>query len=164
MPIRMAERADLPTIVKIYNAAIPGRMATADTVAVTVEQRETWFREFDADRRPLWVATEDDGSLRSWLSLRSFYGRPAYHETVEVAVYTAEVAQRRGFARMLLRHAIVEAPRLCVRTMLAFVFGHNHPSLSLFGQEGFASWGTLPDVAELDGVRRDLLILGRRCL
>jgi len=27
---------------------------------------------------------------------------------------------------------------------------------------GFAGWGRLPRVAELDGVERDLLILGRR--
>ena len=33
-------------------------MATADTVPVTVVEREGWFREFSPDRRPLWV--DDD--------------------------------------------------------------------------------------------------------
>ncbi len=163
MPIRIARRADLPAIVDIYNAAIPGRMATADTSPVTVEQREGWFAEFAPDRRPLWVEAADDASPpRAWLSLRSFYGRPAYHETVEVAVYTAPVSLRRGLARNLLRHAIQAAPSLGVRTLLAFVFGHNRPSLTLFAGEGFSTWGTLPEVAELDGIRRDLVILGRR--
>ena len=36
MPIRDAARSDLPQIVSIYNASIPGRMATADLVPVTV--------------------------------------------------------------------------------------------------------------------------------
>jgi phosphinothricin acetyltransferase len=162
--IRDACRDDLPAIVDIYNASIPGRMATADTSPVRVEQREAWFSEFDPARRPLWVACEGDSAPLAWLSLRSFYGRPAYHETVEVGVYTAPVAQRRGLARELLRHAVTEAPRLGVRTILAFVFGHNRPSLTLFSAEGFATWGTLPEVAELDGVRRDLVILGRTCV
>ena len=46
--------------------------------------------------------------------------------------------------------------------MLAFVFAHNAPSIALFEQAGFAAWGRLPRVAEIDGVERDLAILGRR--
>jgi L-amino acid N-acyltransferase YncA len=45
---------------------------------------------------------------------------------------------------------------------LGFVFGHNEPSMRLFGGFGFTAWGTLPRVAVLDGVERDLVILGRR--
>ena len=46
--------------------------------------------------------------------------------------------------------------------MLAFVFAHNAPSVALFERAGFVRWGLLPQVAELDGVERDLAILGRR--
>ena len=49
-----------------------------------------------------------------------------------------------------------------IRTLLAFVFGHNAPSLKLFARFGFERWGTLPRVAELDRTDRDLAILGRR--
>src|SRR4051812_41726435 len=56
LPIRYAEPDDLATIVAIYNASIPSRMATADTDPVTVAAREGWFRDFDPARRPLWVA------------------------------------------------------------------------------------------------------------
>jgi phosphinothricin acetyltransferase len=159
--IRAARAADLPAIVAIYNAAIPGRMATADTEPVTVAQREPWFREFDPLRRPLWVHCSNDDVAQAWLSLRSFYGRPAYQATVEVAAYTAPEARRRGLAQALLRHAIAAAPGLGIRTLLAFVFAHNAPSLALFERHGFARWGLLPRVAELDGIERDLAILGR---
>ncbi len=162
-PIRFAQPADLPRIVDIYNAAIPGRMATADTEPVTVTTRETWFLEFDPASRPLWVyADVPDRSIRGWLSLHSFYGRPAYRATVEVGVYIDPAAQRSGFARALLDHAIAAAPALGIHTMLAFVFAHNVPSLALFESAGFQAWGNLPRVAELDGVERDLSILGRR--
>ena len=62
----------------------------------------------------------------------------------------------------LLAHAIGQAPRLGLSTFLAFVFGHNVPSLALFERAGFVRWGQLPRVAELDGIERDVVILGRR--
>jgi L-amino acid N-acyltransferase YncA len=160
--IRNAELADLARIVDIYNASIPGRLATADTEPVTVDQRQSWFREFDPARRPLWVAEGPEPGVLGWLSLRSFYGRPAYAATVEVGVYVAPEAQGRGFATALLDHALDAAPNFGVRTILAFVFAHNAASIRLFERKGFARWGLLPRVAELDGVERDLAIFGRR--
>lgn len=160
--IRDARASDLPRIVAIYNASIPGRMATADTAPVTVASREGWFAEFDPARRPLWVYAAPDGAIAGWLSLRSFYGRPAYGATVETAVYVDPAHARRGVARALVGHALAAAPALGIRTILAFVFAHNAPSIELFERAGFAAWGLLPRVAELDGVERDLVILGLR--
>jgi phosphinothricin acetyltransferase len=161
MPIRHAVESDLPSIVEIYNASIPGRLATADTAPVTVAQREEWFRAFDPAARPLWVM-DDDGTVSGWLGLRSFYGRPAYHRTVESAVYVSPRHQRRGTAKALLRHALAACPDLGVANVLAFVFAHNHPSIALFEAQGFGRWGLLPRVCELDGAEKDVLILGRR--
>lgn len=159
--IRHATQADLPAIVAIYNESIPGRLATADTAAVSVDDRRAWFAAFDPASRPIWLA-ESGGRVCGWLGLRSFYGRPAYHRTVEVAVYVAPGLQRRGIARALLANAIDSAPALGIATLIAFVFGHNDASLALFRRAGFADWGTLPQVAELDGIERDVVILGKR--
>jgi phosphinothricin acetyltransferase len=159
--IRLAVASDLPAIVEIYNASIPGRMATADTEPVTVASREEWFRAFSPRSRPIWLL-EADGIPVGWLGLRSFYGRPAYHRTVESAVYVAPAFRRGGIARRLLAHALSECPRLGIANVLAFVFAHNEPSVRLFEAHGFARWGLLPRVAELDAIERDVLILGRR--
>lgn len=137
-------------------------MATADTLPVTVADRAAWFAEFDPARRPLWVFCNATNDVSGWLSLRSFYGRPAYHATAEIGTYVAPAAQRAGVARTLVAHALHHAPALGLRTLLAFVFGHNAPSIALFERAGFTGWGRLPAVAELDGVERDLVILGRR--
>jgi phosphinothricin acetyltransferase len=161
MPIRPAGPEDLPAIVEIYNASIPGRMATADTQPVTVASREEWFRAFEAATRPLWIA-EREGRVAGWLGLRSFYGRPAYHRTVESAVYVAPWAQRRGVARELLAHALETAPERGIATVLAFVFAHNAPSIALFEAQDFERWGLLPRVCEMDAAELDVLILGRR--
>jgi L-amino acid N-acyltransferase YncA len=160
MRIRRAESSDLPRIVEIYNAAIPGRLATADTDPVTIESRQEWFRAHD-ERTPLWVG-EVDGRLQGWLSLSVFYGRPAYAATKEVSVYVDPAAQRSGTASRLLDHAIGAVPALGITTLLGFIFSHNTPSLALFGKYGFERWGEMPRVAVLDGVERSLSILGRR--
>ncbi len=137
-------------------------MATADTEPVTVAAREPWFRDFNAEERPLWVmATASANPVAGWLGLRSFYGRPAYRTTVEVGVYVDPARQRQGIAQALLAHAIAAAPALGIRTLLGFIFAHNAASIALFERAGFATWGRLPRVALLDGVRRDLSILGR---
>jgi phosphinothricin acetyltransferase len=161
LTIRDAREADLARIVSIYNEAIPDRRATADTEPVSPESRAPWFREHTPERRPLWVA-ERDGVIVGWLSLQSFYGRPAYAATAEVSVYVSAAAQRGGVARQLLARAIERAPGLGLATLVAFVFGHNEPSIRLFEAHGFARWGHLPRVARLEGNEADLLILGRR--
>lgn len=157
--IRNATEKDLPTIVAIYNAAIPSRMATADLEAVSVESRRTWFQGRSPTTRPLWII-EIDGVIAGWLSFQSFYGRPAYHSTAEVSIYISPDYQGQGLGKQLLTKAINESPNLKIKTLVAFIFAHNYPSLKLFKSFGFQRWGHLPEIAHLDGVDRDLVIMG----
>jgi phosphinothricin acetyltransferase len=159
--IRPAEEADLPDIVAIYNAAIPGRKATADTEAVTVADRIDWFRNRDHERRPVWVLECAD-EVVAWISLQSFYGRPAYHATAEVSVYASPEHQGEGFGALLLQKMIEACPRLGVTTLLGFVFAHNESCLRMNRKLGFERWGFLPEVAELDVRKVDLVIEGLR--
>jgi L-amino acid N-acyltransferase YncA len=159
--LRDAREDDLDAIVRIYNAAIPGRLATADTEPVSTESRRAWFRDRDAARHPIWVA-ERDGAVAGWLSFGKFYGRPAYAATSELSVYVDPAFQRAGIATELIEQAIARAPGLGLTTLLGFVFAHNDRSVALCRKFGFAPWGHLPRIAVLDGVERDLLILGLR--
>ncbi|AVH69399.1 GNAT family N-acetyltransferase [Nostoc sp. 'Lobaria pulmonaria (5183) cyanobiont'] len=161
MTIRHATETDLPAIVAIYNAAIPSRMATADLEPVSVESRLTWFKGRSPSQRPLWVI-EVDGVIAGWLSFQSFYGRPAYSKTAEISIYIAPSFHRYGLGRQLLAQAISESPNLGLKSLVCFIFAHNHPSLKLFETFGFERWGHLPKIAELDSVERDLVIMGLR--
>lgn len=161
MEIRNAVGVDLSAIVEIYNASIPSRMATADLEAVSVASRQDWFDRHSPHSRPIWVA-EREGEVVAWLSFQSFYPRPAYHKTVEVSLYVSPPCRRQGIGRQLLRHAIGQCGGLEVQTLIGFIFAHNYPSLQLFARHQFQRWGYLPQVAELDGVERDLAIVGRR--
>ena len=161
MQIRDAVEADLSAIVAIYNATIPSRMVTGDLEPISVTSRLEWFHHHQPTAYPLWVM-EIEGQITGWLGFQPFYGRPAYRGTAEISLYVSQHYRRQGCGRQLLAKAIEDSPRLHLHTILGFIFGHNLPSLRLFEQMGFQQWGYLPQVANLDGVERDLVIVGRR--
>ncbi|MCM1982711.1 GNAT family N-acetyltransferase [Lyngbya confervoides] len=180
MELRNATLADLPAIVEIYNQSIPSRQATADTEAVSVDSRLDWFAAHNSPQRPLWVCalsrrpegpplelgipetgTLETGIIAGWISLNSFYGRPAYRDTVEVSLYVHSAYQRQGMGRYMLSEMVQYSQQQGLRALLGFIFAHNQPSLALFRGLQFQNWGYLPQVAVLDGACRDLVILGR---
>jgi phosphinothricin acetyltransferase len=158
---RVAQPADLPAIVEIYNSTIPSRMVTADTEPVSVDSRRAWFDAHTPERYPLWVV-ERDGRILGWLSYSPFHPRPAYLRTAEISIYVHELARGRGLGRYLLQQAIAFASQFGFHTLVGLIFGHNAPSLALFERFGFARWADMPGVAELDGIARDLVIVGKR--
>lgn len=160
---RLATRDDLPAIVDIYNAAIPGRASTCDLEPVSVTSREEWFTASAPDRRPLWVGHEVGApeTVTGYLSFDNFLnGRPGYDATSELAVYLHPDHRGRGQGGHLLGEAITHAPKLGVRTLTATIFAANEPSIRLFRSHGFQEWGRLPGVADLRGVIHDLVLLG----
>ncbi|WML39326.1 N-acetyltransferase family protein [Neobacillus sp. OS1-2] len=159
--IRDAELHDMPKIIDIYNSTIASRMVTADLEPVSVESRMNWFNDHSPTFRPLWVV-EMDGSICGWVSFQSFYGRPAYHATAEISIYIDQDFRGKKLGKFLIQKAIDACPKLEIKTLLGFIFGHNEPSIHLFHRFGFEKWAHLPNVAELDGIERDLLILGKR--
>ena len=71
-------------------------------------------------------------AVESWFSFEDFRERAAYHATAGVSVYVSEAYRRRGIGRLLLLGETIER------------------------------WAHRPKVAELDGVERDLVVLGLR--
>jgi phosphinothricin acetyltransferase len=164
---RIARIEDLPAIVDIYNSTIASREVTADTEPVSVQSREAWFADHTPERRPLWVIHAADDTavvpeVVGWMSYSNFYGRPAYSGTAELSIYVAEAWRGKGVGKYCLEQGIAFAPRIQVHTLLGFIFGHNQPSLALFRKYGFETWAHFPRVANLDGIERDLAILGKR--
>ncbi len=162
MIIRDAVEADLPAIVEIYNATVPTRMVTAELEPTTVEARLPSFREHSPEQYPFWVA-ELEGRVIGWLDFKKFQSRAAYRGTAEISVYVDEKFRRRGVAQRLLEHAITRASSIGITALVGLIFGHNEASLKLFQHLGFERWAFLPAVARLDGVERDLVIMGRHC-
>jgi len=156
---RLAQAEDLENILGTYNASIPSRMATADLEPQNLEERKKWFEKHRDGDRPAWVI-EYTGAYAGWMSFSNFYGRPAYAATVEFSLYIEPSFQGMGLGKAALIFALSQAPELGIKTILAYVFGHNGPSLELFKKAGFEVWGNFNGVANMDGVERDLVILG----
>lgn len=157
---RTATIEDLPEIVKIYNSVIPGRMVTADLTPISVESRKIWFETHRGNRPLLMISCED--KTAGWMSFTDFYGREAYNSTAEISIYLDENFRGKGLGKEILQYATDLAPDLEIKTLLAFIFGHNLPSIRLFTSSGFTVSGNLPKVAVLDGTERDLLILMKK--
>jgi L-amino acid N-acyltransferase YncA len=152
---------DLNAIVSTYNSTIPGRMVTADLEPVRAMDKLQWFNAHNKKSRPLW-RVNCNAEYAGWMSFSSFYGRPAYDGTVEVSIYLEEKFRGKGVGKACLDKAIQDAPKMKIHTLLGFIFGHNDASLKLFYQFNFQKWAQLPGVANMDGVMRDLVILGRK--
>jgi phosphinothricin acetyltransferase len=138
------------------------RAGTADTEPVSVESRIRWFREYNPNKRPLWVVENKNKEIIGWVSFQSFYGRPVYDATIELSIYLDVSHRSKGLGKQVLRHAIDEAPKFGVKTILGYIFGHNEPSMKLFRHFGFEVCATLPNIASLDGVERSLKFFGKR--
>lgn len=152
---------DLPKIVDTYNSTIESRLVTADLEPVTVSQKSSWFNAHSKDKRPLWLVIYNE-EYAGWMSFNSFYGRPAYDGTVEVSIYLEEKFRGKGLGKICLEKAISSCNKFKINNLLGFIFGHNEPSLKLFYNFGFEKWAHLPKVANMDGIERDLIILGKR--
>lgn len=156
-----ANESDLKRIVDTYNSTIASRLVTADLEPVSVESKRSWFNSHNQTNRPLWIV-KVDGNYAGWMSFNSFYGRPAYDITAEVSIYLEGFARGKGLGNMCLKKAIEECKPRGIKNLLGFIFGHNEPSLKLFYKFKFDKWAHFPKVANMDGVERDLIILGLR--
>lgn len=163
---RDATEDDLPRIVEIYNHAVATRKCSCDLEPTTVEARRSGFLEHRPDHRPFWVAEDsarrDLGAI-GYLGFFHFMNeRPGYFITADLAIYLHPEYQGRGLGRYLLGQAIDHAPRLGIETLTATIFASNDASIALFRKMGFEPWGFMPRVARLEGVEKDLVLVGRR--
>lgn len=156
-----AKLIDLSFIVSVYNQTIASRMVTADTSPVSIESRLDWFHAHKTDKRPLWLIKYQNQSC-GWVSLSSFYGRPAYDKTVEISLYIDSAYRGKKIGQYTVNIIEGHAINNGIETILCYIFSHNKPSLSLFTKLNYQQWGYLPQVAELDNIQRDLTILGKK--
>jgi L-amino acid N-acyltransferase YncA len=158
-----ASLVDLSKIVDTYNSTIPSRVVTADLEPVSVESKIGWFNSHNHHSRPLWLIMHDS-NYAGWMSFNSFYGRPAYNGCVEVSIYIEENFRSKGLGKICLQKAIHYCSEINIHTLLGFIFAHNETSLKLFYNFQFQKWAHFPEVANMDGTMRDLIILGKKII
>ena len=156
---------DLTAILDIYNQSIAGKQATAQLAPVTSAERVSWFDEHLNDpKRPIYVVTttsaDSPAVIVAWGSFSDLYARTAYHISSEVSIYLHRDYHRQGLGRLLIEWMLTQAPSLGIHNVVALIFAHNTPSLTLFRKLGFEQWGYMPKVCDMQGFIADVVMLG----
>lgn len=142
--VRDATFEDLPEIVRIYNQAVVGGVATFDLEPFTVEQRLSWFHQFDA-AHPLLVLEGGEGLAGFAYSL-PYRAKPAYARTKECTVYVDDAQQRRGVGARLYETLIARARQNRVHALIGVIADGNPGSIALHEKFGFRRMGRLEEV------------------
>src|ERR1700732_3904552 len=108
--VRAGTEADLAALTDIYNHFVRETAITFDTVAFTPEQRLPWLRSHPKDGPHRLLVAQDVPSARilGYATSSPFRPKPAYSTSVEVSVYCAPSAGRRGIGTLLYQ-ALFEA-------------------------------------------------------
>lgn len=157
--VRRATHDDLPAIVELFNQAIPLQV-NDETAPIEVIDRQEWFDQFD-DTHPIWVMT-NDRQVIGWCALEKFYPHQAYYRSAEIAIYIHEGFQGRHLGRSMLQFLDqqIEA-HLNLKTVIAYIYQENQASQHLFATAGYQKWGELPQISEINGQLRTLVIYGK---
>ncbi len=160
MEIRLAEYVDLDGIDRIYNQAIALKMATADRVPYSKEERLNWFNSHTPEKFPAYVAIEDNEVI-GYMTLTPYRPRrEALRYAVEISYFVEEKHRGRGVGTELLEYGLSVARELAYKFVVAILMGHNEVSIKILEKFGFSEWGRLPSIAEYDDSWYDHLIYG----
>ena len=161
MQLRPAIQDDLPTILDIYNEAVLNTTASYDYEPRTLEHREAWFEQHQAQGLPILVALGAPGQVVGWGSLSRYHDRKGYQFTVENSVYVAAAHRGGGVGTALLAPLIEEARQLGMHVIVAGIDGENQPSVALHTRFGFVTVGRFKEVGFKFGRWLDVIYMQR---
>jgi len=146
MKVRSATRADIPTILEIYNDAVLTTTATYDYEPRTLEHRVQWFEDHQKTGFPVFVAEDENGRVVGWSALNKYHDRMGFRFTTENSVYVAADARGRGVGALLLKPLIDSAKALGLRAIIAVIDAENRASIRLHAKFGFVEVGRFSKV------------------
>ena len=156
---RYATEDDLEAIVEIYNQAVMQGF-TSHEQSLSVEDRVDWFRKHSNKTRPIWVAIGSNQDICGWVSVRDYYGNPAYRHTAEISVYVSTENRGQGLGSALVDLVNENARSKDILTLIAVIYADNLPSIKLFENKRFERWGLMPSVTHLFGQTKDVVLMG----
>ena len=148
--IRNATKADLPAILGIHNHYVLESTATPLRDPRTMDEQRRWYSALVIDGLPVLV-TEQDGLVAGYCYVDRLAPGRSFAPALEEHIYLHPHQLARGFGTQLLK-AIVERSRdLGIRTLIARIDASNTASIRVHKKCGFATVGTVRDVAYKNG-------------
>jgi L-amino acid N-acyltransferase YncA len=158
MLIREATKADLQSILDIYNDAIVNTTAVYDYKPHTLKMRQQWYDDKRQKGIPVLVAEVND-CIVGFTSYGPFRAWPAYKYSVEHSVYVHRDFRNQGIARKLLTHLIATLKNKEVHTLIAGIDADNSASIHLHKQLGFEDAGHFNQVGYKFGKWLNIIFL-----
>ncbi|HET7921370.1 MAG TPA: arsinothricin resistance N-acetyltransferase ArsN1 family B [Gammaproteobacteria bacterium] len=134
--IRPARTEDAGAIAAIYNHYIAHSVATFETELVTTQVMARRMTETAEAGLP-WLIAQADGAPAGYTYASKWKGRQAYRYAVEVSVYLASGAMRRGWGTALYSELLARLRSLSLHTAIGGVTLPNPASVALHENFGF---------------------------
>jgi L-amino acid N-acyltransferase len=156
--IRPAQETDLAAIVAIYNDVMQTSVTIWSEEPTSVAERQRWLKESSTMGYPVLVATDASGVL-GFIAAEPFRPWPGYVATWEHSVHVRQDVRSRGVGGCLL-----DAMQATLRTrgahiMVAGIDSDNEGSLRFHTRLGFLETGRMPEVGQMRGSWRNLVLL-----
>ena len=152
--IRPAEEADTVAMARIHAEGVEDRIATFTTEPYPPEL----FLERIRGARPVLVCVRDGGVV-GWASVQGEDPRPGLRDVGDYSVFVARAARGTGVGTRLLRALCDAAAEAGLHKLLGRIFASNGPSIAIGKACGFREVGILREHGELEGQRRDVVLL-----
>ena len=158
--IKKATIEDLGEITSILNQAIRLGDANAYTKTFTHAERVDWLKENSCGKYAVYVYKHTN-RVFGYINIGPYRkGRDAFSNTAEVSYYVDFKYHRKGIATELMKKALEHCRKNGIKTLLAFIYDHNEPSIKFLKKFGFDQWGLFPQAAESKGRLLNHVIYG----
>ena len=151
--VRPGVEEDLDALTDIYNHYVRETPITFDTAVFTPEERRPWLLSHPVDGpHRLMVATDaDTQEILGYATSSPYRVKPAYGTSVEVTVYVAPHAGRRGIGTLLYKALFEALAEEDLHRAYAGIAQPNEASTRLHERFGFRYVGTYREVGRKFG-------------
>ena len=145
--IRPALETDLAPMLAIYNFEVLNATTTLDVAPLTLDEWKAWYIAHTTSNHALLVAQADD-KVVGYAGYGSYRSKAAYEPCVELSIYLDAAYRGRGIAGQLMTELLdIARGDERVHTVVSVITTGNEPSIKLHEKFGFATIGTMPEVA-----------------
>ncbi|MGW1745826.1 N-acetyltransferase family protein [Streptomyces sp. NPDC002092] len=151
--VRPGVEEDLDALTDLYNHYVRETPITFDTAVFTPEERLPWLLSHPVDGpHRLMVATDaDTQEILGYATSSPYRAKPAYGTSVEVTVYVAPGAGRRGIGTLLYKALFEALADEDLHRAYAGIAQPNEASTRLHERFGFRHVGTYREVGRKFG-------------
>lgn len=151
--VRPGVETDLDALTDLYNHYVRETAITFDTEAFTAEERRPWLLSHpeDGPHRLMVAEATDSQEILGYATSSPYRPKAAYSTSVEVTVYVAPHAGRRGIGTLLYKALFEALSGEDVHRAYAGIAQPNEGSAGLHERFGFRYVGTYREVGRKFG-------------